>query len=768
MKFNYLIITCICIGLSGCTNSTDHNIPKTSTSLWYNKPATKWVEALPVGNSSLGAMIYGNPASEHIQFNEETLWTGGPHDYAHKGAHQYLDSLRNLLKKDKYSEAHNLGMEHFMSVPLHQKAYQPFGDLYLDFNHSNPDNYSRSLDIENALQLTRYHVGDTSYARSVFASHPDQVMVMNISSNKRNAISFSISLTAEHDKSEVFKIDDKTLGLKVAVTDGALHGEARVKVVNQGGEVEFNDGTMQISSAQNVMLILSAATNYISYNDISGKPAEINKNRLSAIEGKSYNDLLTTHINDYQSLYNRFDIELGAGKRDSIPTDVRIKNYVDDPDPSLSALYVQYGRYLMIASSRAGTQPANLQGIWNDRIKPPWESKWTVNINAEMNFWLAEPGNLPECHQSLFGLIEDVSETGKSVAREHYAARGWVLHHNTDIWRGAAPINHSNHGLWVTGGAWLTHHLWEHYLFTQDKAFLEEKAFPIMKEASVFFVDFLIEDEETGYLISSPSNSPEIGGMVAGPTMDHQIIRSLLQKTVRASEIIENKDPLMDTLSMLSKRIAPTKIGKHGQIQEWMEDIDDPNNKHRHISHLWAHHPGDAITLKETPNLAEAVKTSLIHRGDEGTGWSLAWKINQWARLKDGEHAADLLKLLYVPAETPTNPRGGSYPNLFDSHPPFQIDGNFGASAGIIEMIVQSHRDIIEVLPALPELFKNGSIKGVKARGGFELDITWKNGEAKSVLVKSLAGKHCKIKMNGKIEEFETETGGEYVFEFSN
>lgn len=763
MKILPLIFFILTLG-AACSSESEKN-PDTKTFLWYTQPAEKWVEALPIGNGSIGAMVYGTIGKEHIQFNEETLWTGEPHDYAHKGAYEYLDSIRNLLFAGEQVKAQNLGMEHFMSVPLHQKAYQPFADLFIDFKHNEGMSslYTRQLDLENAIHQVKYTIGDTVYNRTMFASNPDKAIIILLEANKPDALTFELSFTAEHKYQEIFKIDENTIGIEVKVENGALFGVAHLKVVKRGGAVEVANGKIKVVGSNEVMLQLTAATNYVNYIDVSGNPKAICEERLNMIDGLTYNRLLERHLDDYKNLYDRFAIQIGE-PNDSIPTDVRISNYVKSPDPSLSALYVQYGRYLMIACSRPGTQPANLQGIWNDRINPPWESKWTVNINTEMNYWLAEQANLPECHEALFGMIKEVGETGKSVAKQHYNARGWVLHHNTDIWRGAAPINHSNHGLWVTGGAWLSHHFWEHYQYTQDKEFLREEAYPIMLEASKFFVDFLIEDPKTGYLISTPSNSPEIGGMVAGPTMDHQIIRSLFQKTIKTANILGENQPILDSLSAMEKRIAPTQIGKHGQIQEWMEDIDDPNNKHRHISHLWAHHPGDLITLEDNPELAAAVKASLIHRGDAGTGWSLAWKINQWARMKDGNHAADLLNLLFVPAETPDNPRGGSYPNLFDSHPPFQIDGNFGAAAGILEMIVQSHRGVIEILPALPDLYPNGQVKGLKARGGFELDVEWANGALKSVKIKSLTGGKCKLKMGKRIEEFETEKGKSYNF----
>jgi alpha-L-fucosidase 2 len=478
-----------------------------------------------------------------------------------------------------------------------------------------------------------------------------------------------------------------------------------------------------------------------------------------------YDEVKADHIADYQSLFNRFDINFGESGNVDTPTNERIYKFWKNPDdPQFLSLYVQYGRYLMISSSRAGSKPATLQGIWNDKLSPPWDSKYTVNINTEMNYWPVELTNLSECHEPLFTMIEECSETGAIVAKEHYNCDGWVLHHNTDIWRGTAPINHANHGIWVTGGAWLSTHMWEHYQFTQDKDFLKEK-YPVLKGSALFFTQFLIEDPKSGYLISTPSNSPENGGLVAGPTMDHQIIRSLFNACIEASEILDTDKEFSAKLKEMLPRIAPNKIGKHGQLQEWMEDRDSPRNKHRHVSHLWGVHPGNEINWEETPEMMKAARQSLIYRGDEGTGWSLGWKINFWARFLDGNHTYKLIHMLLSPAEEPKrNVRGGSYPNLFDAHPPFQIDGNFGGAAGIIEMLVQSHLGKIDLLPALPDALPEGDISGVCARGGFELSFKWEKGALQEVEVLSKAGNTCKLKYKERVIEFGTQKGATYKF----
>jgi alpha-L-fucosidase 2 len=487
------------------------------------------------------------------------------------------------------------------------------------------------------------------------------------------------------------------------------------------------------------------------------------------VEEVSYEHIRKVHQADYHSLYKRFDLDFGSVLRDTLPTDQRILKFTESPDdPQLLALYAQYGRYLLISSSRQGTGPANLQGIWNQVMKPAWGSKYTININTEMNYWPAELSNLPECHEPLFNLIKDLSITGQEVAREHYNCEGWVAHHNTDLWRGAAPINHSNHGIWVGGSGWLTHHLWEHYLFTRDEEFLREEAWPVMKGAAQFYAQYLVEDTLSGWWISTPSNSPENGGLVAGPTMDHQIIRSLFNACVEAAGILDTDQVFAKELSAKAERIAPNQIGQHGQLQEWLADVDDPDNKHRHVSHLWGMHPAKDINWEDSPELMQAAKQSLIFRGDEGTGWSLAWKINFWARLLEGDRSYELIKLIFRPVFAQnTNYRGGggSYPNLFDAHPPFQIDGNFGATAGIIEMLIQSHLSYIHILPSLPSRLPQGNISGVCARGGFELSFQWENGELTALEVLSKSGRDCKLHYKDLAIEFPTIAGKTYRFD---
>lgn len=731
--------------------------------LHYRQPASNWNEALPVGNGRLGAMVFGTVTRERIQFNEETLWTGAPHDYAHPGAVNSLSEIRRLIFDGQPREAERLAMERFMSIPLGQKAYQPFGDLYLEFpGHDNYVDYERSLDLTRALTLTRYQVRGITYTREVFASHPDQVLVVRLTANQKQMLNFSVQLDSPHEAYEVSS-EGNDLQLIVRVRGGSLHGLARL-TIKTDGQVGSSAGQLDVSDAGYATLYLAAATSFVNYRDVSGDPQRDVARWISQVEKKTYKRLRKEHISDYQSLFNRFFIDFGTNGRDTMPMDLRLSQFNDSPaDPSLIALYVQFGRYLMISSSRSGTQPANLQGIWNDDLEPAWESKYTTNINAEMNYWLAESANLSECHDPLFRLIEECAETGSRVAREHYGADGWILHHNTDIWRGTAPINHANHGIWQGGSGWLCHHLWEHFLYTRDTAFLRERAWPLMREAARFYMQVLVQDPQTGWLISSPSNSPEIGGLVAGPTMDHQIIRSLFGICVETTKILQQDEQFAARLKPLMQQIAPNQIGRLGQLQEWMEDIDDPEVKHRHVSHLWGMHPGADITWERTPELMEAARQSLLFRGDDGTGWSLAWKINFWARFFDGDHAYELIKLLFrVKDESTVNWSGGSYINLFDAHPPFQIDGNFGAPAGIIELLVQSHQGFIDLLPALPAALPEGQVRGVCARGAFELDMTWEKGELKSLKVLSRAGLPCRLRYQGKIIEFDTKKGLEY------
>lgn len=773
IKFYFFLI------LLGCCQVTFGQ--NKNLKLWYDHPGDFWNEALPVGNGRLGAMVFGKTTNELIQLNEETLWSGQPHDYSNKEAYKYLYELRQLINDGKNREAHRLGNEKFMSNPIGQFCYQPLGNIHLNFpGHVEVDNYYKELDINSAIVRVSYSKDGIEFNREIFSSYPDSVLVVHLTTSQPGSLNFEVSLSSPHKKSEV-KSDNSLLQLSGTATnyqvsegqksrfpDNISYPTSQVeffsnlKVLHSDGQLTNKNNILAFSNASAVTLVLTGATNFINYKDISGDPENKCKSILDKVKSKSYAELKQAHIEDYQSLFHRLELDLGSTLQSERPTDQRIATFTKDMDPNMVSLLYQYGRYLMISSSRKGTQPANLQGIWNAKMSPPWDSKYTININTEMNYWLAEMTNLSECADPLIDLVKDISVSGRNTAKFHYNMEGWVTHHNTDLWRGTAPINNADHGIWVTGGAWLTQHLWWRYEFTKDESYLKSTAYPIMKEASIFFTQYLTPDKNNPeWLISGPSNSPEIGGLVMGPTMDHQIIRNLFANTIEAAHILNDED-FAAQLESIYPKIAPNQIGKYGQLQEWTDDKDDPQNKHRHVSHLWGLHPGNEIHPRTTPDLAQAAKVTLAHRGDEGTGWSRAWKINFWARLLDGDHAFSILKnlILPVPVVDGKNNQGGGglYPNMLDAHPPFQIDGNFGATSGITEMLLQSHlRDksgnyYLDILPALPKQLQKGSIKGLRAKGGFEIDISWENGQVTQLKIKSLLGSPCLLRYSSELQ----------------
>ncbi len=731
--------------------------------LWYQKPAQLWTDALPVGNGRMGAMVFGGIAHERIQFNQQTVWTGEPRDYSHKGASQSLGKIRELLWAGKQKEAEDLAMKEFMSVPIHQQAYQALGDLMIETaGVENATNYKRWLDLDTGIAATEFTAGGVTYRREVFASFPANAIVVHLTASKPAA--FTLSLKCAHS--------DCTAGPSMTgkVAGSAIRFDARIEALAGYS----NPGT-------SATFVLVAATNFKNYKDVSADPAQRNTATLAAIGKKSYDTLRAEHIEDHRALFRRVSLDLGTTAAAALPTDERIAAFAKGNDPALVALLFQYGRYLMIGASRPGGQPANLQGLWNESNAPAWDSKYTDNINTEMNYWPVEETSLSECQLPLFDALQDLAQSGAITAREHYHAGGWVLHHNFDLWRGTAPINASNHGIWQTGGAWLSTHLWEHYLFTGDREFLRLKAYPLMKGAALFFVDTLVKDPKTGFLITGPSNSPEQGGLVMGPTMDRQIVRTLFGEVIAAARTLNVDSDLRRQLTAMRQQIAPNQIGRYGQLQEWMEDKDDPKNDHRHVSHLWGVYPGSEITPYGTPDLFQAARQSLIFRGDAATGWSMGWKINLWARFLDGDHAYRILQNLITPASdktATTQARAGVFPNLFDAHPPFQIDGNFGATAGITEMLLQSddpygtptsltpvqsgEAAFLNLLPALPSAFPAGKVTGLRARGGLGVTLSWKDGKLVRAALAARESKPVKVRYAGQEIQIQAKAGQTY------
>ena len=780
-----------------------------STLLWHKKPAEEWENAYPVGNGRLGAMVYGGIKEEKIQLNEDTYWSGGPYSTVVKGGYKELPKIQKLIFEGKPLEAHKIFGRYLMGYPVEQQKYQSLANLHLFFNEDlEAKNYKRWLDLSEGITGVEYTINGVTYLREVLSSHVDQTIAIRLTASKPGMISFDTELRGVRNSAhsnyatDYFRMDGKGENELILTgksadylgIEGKLRYEARAQIHSDGGTVERDGTRIKVANSNSVTILFVAATNFINYKDVSGNEKAEVQNYLENLDNKDYATIRKNTLEDYQSLFDRVELDLPSTSTSYLPTDERMVSIQTDPDPQMSSLSYQFGRYILISSSRPGTQPTNLQGIWNKDMNPSWDSKYTTNINTEMNYWPAEASNLSELTEPLFKMIEELTDQGTEVASEHYGAKGWVFHQNTDIWRVAAPMDGPTWGTFTVGGAWLTTHLWEHYQFTQDLKFLE-KVYPIIKGSVDFFMDFLVEHPNGKWLVTNPSNSPEnppegpgykyfydeVTGMyyfttiTAGATMDMQILKDLFKYYGQATQILGRDKEYAQEVLKSRERLVPSQVGKDGTLQEWMEDYGQLEEKHRHFSHMYGLFPGNVLSKKKTPEFVEPIKAVLEQRGDGGTGFSRAWKMALWARLSDGDRANSIYKG-YLQEQC--------YLSLFAKcYTPLQVDGSLGVTAAISEMLVQSHEDGIELLPALPKVWDAGRFKGVCTRGAFELDMQWENNAIKTVEILSKAGKNCKIstdknaqvfrdgnpvqfKENNGYIEFPTEKGNIYTLKY--
>lgn len=735
--------------------------------LWYDHPSGKsWENALPIGNGRLGAMIYGNTDTETIQLNEHTLWSGSPNRNDNKLSLDSLAALRKLIFDGRQKDAERMANRIILSQGSHGQMFEPAGELHFAFNgHERFTNYSRELDIERAVAKTSYTVGNVTYTREALASFPDRVIVMHLTASKPHSISFTAYYSTPQPKATVKVTAGKQLAISGTTIDHeSVKGMLRYKGITQfkttGGTSQSTDTSVIIKDADEVTIYISIATNFNNYHDLGGDENKRAASYLDKAIPRSFANILKAHVAAYQKYFNRVKLDLGTTAAAGLPTDERLRKFNTADDPQFVTLYYQFGRYLLISSSQPGGQPATLQGIWNNKLFPPWDSKYTININAEMNYWPAEKTNLSELHEPFLKMVEELAATGRQTAHDMYGARGWMAHHNTDIWRATGAVDGAFWGIWNNGGGWASQHLWEHYQYSGDKAYLAA-VYPVLKGAAMFYADFLVEHPAYQWLVICPDMSPENApqahqgsSLDAGVTMTNQIVFDVFTTAIRAARILNRDLAFADTLKQMRSRLAPMHIGQYGQLQEWLDDVDDPNDHHRHISHLYGLFPSCQISPYRTPQLYSAAKNTLIQRGDVSTGWSMGWKVNWWAKMLDGDHAYKLIRNQLTPVGT-NEGGGGTYNNLFDAHPPFQIDGNFGCTSGITEMLMQSDDGVLNLLPALPDVWrKAGSIQGLRARGGFEvISMQWKDGRVIKAAFRSKLGGNLRLRVGNEMKQ---------------